>query len=50
MNGVVSILALMGIAVAASELPLAFRKRETLLGESDIHGPWTMVLDMQRNY
>ena len=38
MNGVVSILALMGIAVAASELPLAFRKRETLLGKYSIHG------------
>ena len=33
MNGVVAVLALMGIAVAASELPLAFRKRETLLGK-----------------
>ena len=33
MNAVVAGLALMGIAVAASELPLAFRKRETLLGK-----------------
>ena len=43
MNGVVSILALMGIAVAASELPLAFRKRETLLGKQRIYGAWNVT-------
>ena len=43
MNGVVSILALMGIAVAASELPLAFRKRETLLGKQSIYGAWNVT-------
>ena len=31
-NLILSGLALMGISVAASELPLAFKKRETLLG------------------
>ena len=31
-NVIVALLAFMGISVAASELPLAFRKRETLLG------------------
>ena len=40
MNGVVAVLALMGIAVAASELPLAFRKRETLLGK---RAPKTLI-------
>lgn len=32
-NVIVALLAFMGISVAASELPLAFRKRETLLGK-----------------
>merc|ERR1712176_755376 len=49
-NLIISLLALMGISVAASELPLAFRKRETLLDVMKMDALFKRAAKLQKAY